>query len=199
MVLQTDLVLNMSTKTTNPDTCGASDEEAFSVSSHDHEEKILAEIANYKKEREQFLEKYGDPTSPGYHRKRAAEDILKPEDASKREVTSRNDSNDTHKVTLHNVSKKKPKVTLDYEDKLKEVFQTGVMTTLNYHGDLLNKIESRMFLLEEKFHNMEQVLEMVTMESRRTRRLLEYRLDRQGKLSAKDSVEQHEKDESTGH
>ena len=130
----------------DPTSTKSTDDGEFSVTSHDCHEAIVAETERYKRQRADFLSKYGDPSSPGYHRTRADEDIPK------------------------------PKVTLGDDSNASGSFEKSTMTTLEYHGDILTKVESRLFLLEEQYNTIQDTLEMLVTEARRTRQLLERRL-----------------------
>ena len=118
--------------------------EEFSVSSRGSD--FSTELQSYKKLRSDFLAKYGDPDSPGYHRRRADEDIPKPE------VTLGDDSNP------------------------EDIFQKSTTTTLECHSELLISMQSRLSLLEEKQTKIESTLEILVTEVRCTRQLLEQRL-----------------------
>ena len=127
-------------------------DDVFSVSSHDIIDAVEAEKERYLKDRAAFLIKYGDPSSKGYHRRRADEDVRKPN------------------VTMGN----------DYADL--DIFERVVLNTLDYHGNLLAKMESRLCLIEEKYRDTQDTLDTLVVETRRTRQLLEYRTRRDQSL-----------------
>ena len=130
----------------DPTITKSTDDEEFSVTSHDCHEAIIAETERYKRQRADFLSKYGDPSSPGYHRRRADEDIPT------------------------------PKVTLVDDSNASGSFEKSIMTTLKYHADIRTKIDSRLCLLEEQYNTIDDKIEMLVTEARRTRQLLERRL-----------------------
>ena len=119
----------------------------FSVSSHDNVAEVEADKEEYLRYRAEILEKYGDPRSAEYHRRRANEHLSPPDiDAS-----------------------------ANHQD-VESIFQKTVLATLQYQSKLLTKLESRLWTLEEQYNDVDRRMQVLEKEARRSRQLLERRL-----------------------